>query len=32
MFGGNLDLAGRDPEQRVAVDDEARHAANASQR
>jgi hypothetical protein len=32
MLGCDLDLAGRDPEQRVGVDDEPHHAADATRR
>jgi hypothetical protein len=32
MLGGDLDFAGRDPKQRVAVDDEPCHAADATRR
>ncbi len=32
VFGRDLDLAGRDPEQRLAVDDEPRHAPDATTR
>jgi hypothetical protein len=30
VLGGYLDLAGRNPQQRLAVDDEPRHAAHAT--
>jgi hypothetical protein len=30
VLGGDLDLAGRNPKQRFAVDDEPRHAADAT--
>jgi hypothetical protein len=30
VLGRNVDLAGRDPKERVAVDDETRHAAEAT--
>jgi hypothetical protein len=30
VAGGDLGLAGSDPEQRLAIDDEARHVADAT--